>query len=187
MGTMHLEAAPPERAAQPNENKAAGVEEMMPGVYEELRRLAASYLRRERVDHTLQSTALVHEAYLRLIHDGNKLEWQNRAHFVGIFARLMRQTLTNHAVAKHRLKRGGDERLQLTLEFYESRKVDVGVLDDALRALEVLDPRQAQIVELRFFAGLTVEEIAEVLSISPATVKREWTVAKLWLRRELSA
>jgi RNA polymerase sigma factor (TIGR02999 family) len=184
---MQLEAAPSERASQPNENNAGGVEEMMPAVYEDLRRLAASYLRRERVEHTLQSTALVHEAYLRLIHDSHKVEWQNRAHFIGIFARLMRQTLTNHAIAKHRLKRGGDEKLQLTLEFYESRKVDVSALDGALRELEALDARQAQIVELRFFAGLTVEEIADVLAISPATVKREWTVAKLWLRRELSA
>ena len=158
----------------------------MPGVYDELRRLARSWLRGERAEHTLQGTALVHEAYLRLLNDKN-LEWQNRAHFIGIFARLMRQTLTNHAVAKHRLKRGGDDPLQVTLEFYESRKVDVGALDEALRELEALDARQAQIVELRFFAGLTIEEIAEVLAISPATVKREWTAAKIWLRRELSA
>ncbi|MGI9087677.1 MAG: sigma-70 family RNA polymerase sigma factor [Chthoniobacterales bacterium] len=111
---------------------------------------------------------------------------ENPAHFIGIFARIMRQTLTNYAVAKHRLKRGGDERMQLTLEFYESRKIDVQALDEALQELEALDPRHAQIVELRFFGGLTIEEIAEVLAISPATVKRDWTVAKVWLRREIS-
>ncbi len=99
----------------------------------------------------------------------------------------MRQTLTNHAIAKHRLKRGGADPLSLTLEFYESRKVDVAVIDEALEALQAIDARQAQIVELRFFAGLTIEEIAELLGISPATVKRDWLVAKLWLRRELTA
>ncbi len=157
----------------------------MPEVYDDLRRLATSYLRGERVEHTLQGTALVHEAYLRLINEGG-VDWENRAHFIGIFARLMRQTLTNHAVAKHRLKRGGADPMQLTLEFYERRQIDVTALDDALDELEALDSRQAQIVELRFFAGLTIAEIAEVLAISPATVKREWTVAKIWLRRELS-
>jgi RNA polymerase sigma factor (TIGR02999 family) len=180
MRTTHLEAGVP----LPNENKAEAIEQMMPGVYAELRALAASYLRGERAAHTLQGTALVHEAYLRLVKDGN-VEWQNRAHFIGIFARLMRQTLTNHAVAKHREKRGGDDPVQVTLAFYESRQVDVGALDEVLSDLEVLDSRQAQIVELRFFGGLTIEEIAEVLAISPATVKREWTVAKIWLRREL--
>lgn len=163
----------------------AAIEAMMPEVYEDLRRLATSYLRGERVEHTLQGTALVHEAYLRLIKEAD-LEWNNRAHFIGIFARLMRQTLINHAVARHRLKRGGEDPMRLTLEFYESRKVNVEALDEALRELETLDSRQAQIVELRFFGGLTIEEIAELLAISPATVKREWTVAKIWLRRELS-
>lgn len=172
--------------AVPNESKSGEIEQIMPSVYEELRRLAAAYLRGERAEHTLQSTALVHEAYLRL-RDQRELQWQNPAHFIGIFARVMRETLTNYAVAKNRLKRGGADRVQLTLEFYESRKVDVKALDEALRELEALDHRQAQIVELRFFAGLTIEEIAEVLAISPATVKRDWTVAKIWLRRELSA
>jgi RNA polymerase sigma factor (TIGR02999 family) len=170
----------------PNESKTDGIAQIMPEVYEELRRLAAAYLRGERAEHTLQSTALVHEAYLRL-RDQRQLQWRNPAHFIGIFARIMRETLTNYAVAKKRLKRGGEERLQLTIEFYESRKIDVKALDDALRELEALDHRQAQIVELRFFAGLTIEEIAEVLAISPATVKRDWTVAKIWLRRELSS
>jgi RNA polymerase sigma-70 factor, ECF subfamily len=170
----------------PNEQEAAAVEQMMPAVYDELRRLAAAYLRGERIEHTLQSTALVHEAYLRLRNHPH-LEWQNPAHFIGIFARIMRQTLTNYAVAKNRLKRGGPDPMQVTLEFYESRNVDVKAVDDALRELETLDKRQAQIVELRFFGGLTIEEIAELLAISPATVKRDWTVAKIWLRRELSA
>jgi RNA polymerase sigma factor (TIGR02999 family) len=170
----------------PNESKTAEIEQILPEVYEELRRLAAAYLRGERAEHTLQSTALVHEAYLRL-RDQRQVEWQNPAHFIGIFARIMRETLTNYAVAKNRLKRGGDERLRLTWEFYESRRIDVKALDEALRELAALDHRQAQIVELRFFGGLTIEEIAEVLAISPATVKRDWTVAKIWLRRELSS
>ncbi|MEP6936813.1 MAG: ECF-type sigma factor [Chthoniobacterales bacterium] len=160
--------------------------EMMPDVYDELRRLAAAYLRGERAEHTLQRTALVHEAYLRLLGQ-RKVHWQNRAHFIGIFARIMRQTLTNYAVAKGRLKRGGSDPRQATLEFYESRKIDVTALDEALEALEALDGRQAQVVELRFFAGLTIEEIAELLAISPATVKRDWIIAKAWLRRELSS
>lgn len=159
--------------------------EMIPDVYEELRRLAAAYLRGERVTHTLQPTALVHEAYLRLRSDSG-LEWQNPQQVVGIFARVMRQTLINHAVARNRLKRGGGDREALTLEFYDSRKVDLTLLNEALEALETLDARQAQIVELRFFGGLVVEEIAELLGISPATVKREWATAKVWLRRELS-
>jgi RNA polymerase sigma factor (TIGR02999 family) len=161
------------------------IDEILPSVYDELRRLAAAYLRGERIEHTLQSTALVHEAYLRLRTQPD-VEWQNPAHFIGIFARVMRQTLTNYAVARNRVKRGGPDKVQMTLEFYESRQVDVKAIDDALRELEVLDRRQAQIVELRFFGGLTIEEIAEVLAISPATVKRDWTVAKIWLHRELS-
>lgn len=158
---------------------------MMPTVYDDLRRLAAAYLRGERTAHTLQRTALVHEAYLRL-RDQQQLQWQDAGHFIGIFARVMRQTLINHAVARRRLKRGGADAMRLTLDFYESRKIDVTVLDQALEALEGLDRRQAQIVELRFFGGLTVEEVAKVLDISPATVKRDWTVAKVWLQRELT-
>ena len=167
-------------------NEAAAISEMMPEVYDDLRRLAETFLRGERTAHTLQRTALVHEAFLRLIGEKD-LVWQNRSHFIGIFARVMRQTLTNYAVARHRLKRGGSDPLRLTLEFYDSRKIDVTALDQALQALETLDERQARIVELRFFGGLTVEETAELLEVSPATVKREWTVAKIWLRRELSA
>ena len=147
-------------------NTAAAISEMMPEVYEDLRRLAETFLRAERTAHTLQRTALVHEAFLRLIGEKN-LVWQNRSHFIGIFARVMRQTLTNYAVARHRLKRGGSDPLRLTLEFYDSRKIDVTALDQALQALEALDERQARIVELRFFAGLTVEETAELLEIRP--------------------
>jgi RNA polymerase sigma factor (TIGR02999 family) len=167
-------------------NDAAAISGMMPEVYEDLRRLAETFLRGERTAHTLQRTALVHEAFLRLIGEKN-LVWQNRSHFIGIFARVMRQTLADYAVARHCLKRGGSDPLRRTLEFYDSRKIDVTALDEALQALEGLDERQARIVELRFFAGLTVEETAELLEISPATVKRDWTLAKIWLRRELSA
>ena len=122
-------------------NDAAAISEMMPEVYEDLRRLAETFLRGERTAHTLQRTALVHEAFLRLIGEKN-LVWQNRSHFIGIFARVMRQTLTNYAVARHRLKRGGSDPLRLTLEFYDSRKIDVTALDQALQALEALDERQ---------------------------------------------
>jgi RNA polymerase sigma factor (TIGR02999 family) len=196
MATVHADgatASPAEplaalhvpEASHAEHNEAAAISEMMPEVYDDLRRLAETFLRGERTAHTLQRTALVHEAFLRLIGEKN-LVWQNRSHFIGIFARVMRQTLTNYAIARHRLKRGGSDPLRLTLEFYDSRKIDVTALDQALQALEALDERQARIVELRFFAGLTVEETAELLEISPATVKRDWTLAKLWLRRELS-
>lgn len=166
----------------PEERKALA--EMMPLVYEELRLLAGGYLRHERPEHTLQRTALVHEAYLRLAAQ-SQVAWENPAHLLAIFARLMRQTLTNHAVARTRAKRGGNDPTEVILEFYERHQIDVAAVDEALRELEMLDPRQAQIVELRFFAGLTIGEIATLLSISPATVKREWVVAKLWLRRSL--
>jgi RNA polymerase sigma factor (TIGR02999 family) len=164
---------------------AQSLGEMMPEVYEELRRLAATYLKGERSEHTLQRTALVHEAYLRLA-DQNDLAWQNRAHFLGIFARIMRETLTNYAVARTRKKRGGNDPVVVAFEFYDRLKVDVTALDAALRDLEALDSRQAQVVELRFFGGLTVPEIGLAMDISPATVKREWATAKIWLRRQLS-
>ena len=165
---------------------AEALAEMMPEVYEDLRRLAASLLRGERSEHTLQRTALVHEAYLRLADQHGEVDWQNRARFLGIFARIMRQTLTNYAIARQREKRGGKDPMERALEFYDQRKIDVTVLDAALRDLERLDSRQGQIVELRFFGGLKVAEIASVMGISPATVKREWATAKIWLRRELS-
>ena len=173
-----------EGAASPKID-AQSLEEMMPEVYEELRRLAANYLRGERSEHTLRRTALVHEAYLRLVNQG-EVTWQNRAHFLGIFARIMRQTLTNYAVARTRQKRGGTDPLEVALEFYDQRNIDVTAVDAALKDLESLDPRQGQIVELRFFGGLTVAEIAAVMEISAATVKREWALAKIWLRRELA-
>ncbi|MBA3607801.1 MAG: RNA polymerase subunit sigma-70 [Chthoniobacterales bacterium] len=174
VSTSRLEPLPEQRKA---------LAEMMPLVYEELRMLAGGYLRHERPEHTLQRTALVHEAYLRLAAQ-EQVAWENPAH-LWPSSRLMRQTLTNHAVARTRAKRGGNDPAEVMMEFYERHQIDVAAVDEALRELEALDPRQAQIVELRFFAGLTIEEIATLLSISPATVKREWSVAKLWLRRSL--
>jgi RNA polymerase sigma-70 factor, ECF subfamily len=164
---------------------AQSLDQMLPETYEELRRLAANYLRGERSGHTLRRTALVHEAYLRLVNQ-REPAWQNRAHFLGIFARIMRETLINYAISRTRQKRGGSDPLEVALEFYDRRNIDVTAVDAALKELEAVAPRQGQIVELRFFAGLTVSEIASVMDISSATVKREWALAKLWLRRELS-
>lgn len=164
---------------------ARSLDEMIRADYDELLRLAEIYLRRERAGHTLQRTALVHEAFLRLANQPDA-SWQNRAHFLGIFSRTMRQTLTNYAIARGRQKRGGKDPLELAAEFYESREIDVTHVDEALRELERLDPRQAEIVELRFFGGLTVAEIGALLGISVATVHREWALAKVWLHRELS-
>ena len=162
--------------------------QMLPNVYDELRQLAGGYLRRERSDHTLQPTALVHEAYLRLLGQ-RKVDWQNRAHLLAIAAKMMRRILMNHAAARDTSKRGGNTprlSLDLALEVFDRKQVSATALHTTLRELEKLDPRQGQIVELRFFGGLTVEETAEVLEISPATVKREWTIAKMWLEREMS-
>lgn len=163
-------------------------EELLPLVYDELRRLAQGYLNNERAGHTLQATALVHEAYIRLV-DWKNVTWQNRAHFFAVAARLMRKILVDHARARKAEKRGGAwQRLALdeAVSFPSGRDLDLVDLDDALQALESLDRLQANIVELRFFGGLTIEETAHALSISPATVKREWTVAKAWLYREVS-
>ena len=169
--------------------EADGLSDLMPSVYEELRRLAADYLRGERPGHTLQPTALVHEAYLRLLRQG-QTTWQNRAHVLGFGARIMRQILIGHAIASIRLKRGGRDSIRITLDegldFYDQREMSVSALDEALQSLEEIDPRQGQIVEMRFFGGLTIEEIAKALDVSSATVKRDWTFAKVWLRRELS-
>ena len=160
---------------------------LMPLVYDELRRLARSYLQRERADHTLQATGLVHEAYLRLV-DQKTTTWQNRAHFFGVAAQLMRRILVDYARRHRTDKRGGD----LTkVEFDEalappaSRSLDVIALDDALRDLETLNPQHSRIVELRFFGGMTVEEVAEVLDVSPRSVQREWRMARAWLRRQI--
>jgi RNA polymerase sigma factor (TIGR02999 family) len=162
----------------------AALERLMPLVYQELRRLAASYLRVERPDHTLQPTALVHEAYLRLV-DQRGVNWQNRAHFFGIAAQMMRRILVDHARRRQAAKRDATA-LRLEANGGEAgRDPELLALDQALCGLESLDARQARIVELRFFGGLTVEETAEVAGVSPATVKREWRTARAWLAREI--
>ena len=156
-------------------------------VYEELRRVAHAHLRRERPGHTLQTTALVNEAYLELV-DQRRVDWQNRAHFFGVAAQLMRRILVEYARRRAALKRGGHAVcISLDPNFSPASEQDIAVvaLDDALKGLERLDPQQSQIVELRFFGGLTVEETAHVIGVSPRTVKREWRSAKAWLQREL--
>ena len=161
--------------------------QLMPVVYNELRRLARRYLRRERPDHTLQATALVHEAYLRLI-DQKDVQWQNRVHFFSIAAEAMRRILVEHARGHQAIKRGGGrEKLVLdeAIGLAQARAVDLIRLDNALTSLAAIDAQQSRIVELRYFGGLTIEETAEVLGISPATVKREWHIAKMWLQREI--
>ena len=171
------------------EGDKAALDELMPVVYDELRRLAQNYLSRERQGHTLQTTALVHEAYLRLI-DQRSVNWQNRAQFFGIAAQMMRRILINHAKDRNAKKRQGyatQVSLDDAVSFFEKRELDLMALDEALNSLAALDPQQTQIVELRFFGGLTIEEVSEVLAISPATTKREWDSAKLWLRRQLSS
>jgi RNA polymerase sigma factor (TIGR02999 family) len=160
---------------------------LMPLVYDELRRVAQHYLRRERSDHTLQSTALVHEAYLRLAGQSQP-QWQNRAHFFGIAAHLMRQILVEHARGRGAAKRGGNAlRLELdeSLATAQQTDVDVIALDVALQQLSELDAQQGRIVELRFFGGLTIEDTSEVLGVSPATVKRDWVTARAWLFRAM--
>jgi RNA polymerase sigma factor (TIGR02999 family) len=162
-------------------------ERLMPLVYEELRRLARFYLQQERSDHTLQATGLVHEAYLRLV-DQSSMNWQNRAHFFAVAAKIMRRILVDYA-RNHRAEKRGGEREKIlfdeALAPSNERAVDLIALDEALQDLETFDPRQSHIVELRFFGGLTNEEIGEVLEISPRTIKREWRLAKAWLRREI--
>src|SRR3990172_2618675 len=159
---------------------------LMPLVYDELRRLAARHLRRERPGQTLQATALVHDVYIRLLQDSH-LSWQNRAHFFGIAARSMRQILIERARSKKAAKRGGDP-IRVTLDpgliAAQAQSLDLEVLDDALTRLAKLDGELARVVELRFFGGLSIEEAAEALGLFTATVKRRWTVAKAWLVRE---
>jgi len=165
----------------------------MPQVYDELRRLAANYLRHERPGQTLQATALVHEAFLRLNAEKNH-PWKNRTHFLAIAALSMRQILVQRARARHAEKRGGQDAQRITLDesaladvpATQPAGVDVLALDAALEKLAALDEQQAKIVELRYFGGMTVEEVGEALDISPATVKRHWTLARAWLQRELS-
>ena len=171
-------------------DNAAG-EQLLPVIYADLHRQASRAMRRERGEHTLQATALVHEAYLRLV-DQRRVAWQNRAQFFGVAAQVMRRILVDHARGQHAAKRGGGMQ-QITLGGLERASVqpnqdsvDVLALHDALEKLAAMDPDQARLVELRYFGGLNIEETAETLGVSPATVKREWTVARAWLRRELS-
>lgn len=160
---------------------------LMPLVYRELRRLANHYLQRERPDHTLQSTALVNEAYVRLAGQ-NAPQWQNRAHFFGVAAQLMRQILVDYA-RSHRAEKRGGRACKLTLsdaaEHAQPMDVDIAALDDALKSLAEIDPQQCRVVELKFFAGLSNEDASEVLGISSSTVKRDWITARAWLFREL--
>jgi RNA polymerase sigma-70 factor (ECF subfamily) len=186
-----MSATPSEQATQIVNALAAGdrgaAEKLMPLVYDEFRELAADYLRHETRAHTLQPTALVHEAYLRLI-DQTRVNWQGRTHFFAVGAQAMRRILVDHARARGRNKRGGgwhrialDEHLAVS----PHRDADVLAVDEAIDKLAQLDPRQARIVELRFFGGLTVEEVAEVLGVSKRTVENEWKIVRAWLRREL--
>lgn len=165
----------------------AAMDEVIRVVYQELRRMADRYLRQENPGHTLQPTALVHEAWLRLI-DQTQVNWQNRAQFFGVAAQMMRRILVDHAKTKHREKRGGDVvRLSLedTMDLSDERAADLLALDDALQALSAIDPRKCRVVELRYFGGLSVEETAEVLQVSPQTILRDWKLAKAWLYQEI--
>jgi len=155
-------------------------------VYEDLRRLAGSYMQNERSDHTLQATALVHEAYTRLV-DWKNVSWQNRAQFFSVAAQVMRNVLIDHARANKSQKRDGHKLvLDDAISLPDHRQIDLIALDEALQNLEKLDPRQAKIVELRFFGGLTIPETAYILKVSETTIRREWTFAKAWFQRELS-
>ncbi len=161
----------------------AALDELMPLVYDELRRLAGNYLRRERPGHTLQPTALVHEAYMRMV-DQTRVQWQNRAHFFGVAAQMMRRILVDHARANAAEKRGGElQKIALDENIDVSGESDKNLvaLDDALNRLAELDPQKSRIVELRFFGGLTAEETAEAMGVSVPTVKRQWRMAKAWL------
>jgi RNA polymerase sigma factor (TIGR02999 family) len=171
--------------AKGNEGAAS---KLIPLVYDELRRLARGYMRRERDDHTLQATAVVHEAYLKLV--GQRVDWQDRAHFFGIAAQMMRRILIDHARGHLRDKRGSGEKpipLDEALTFAPEQSMQMVKLDESLERLAKIDPRQSKIVELRFFGGLTVEQTAEVLGVSPKTVKRDWSFAKSWLHGDLKA
>jgi RNA polymerase sigma factor (TIGR02999 family) len=159
---------------------------LMPLLYQELHKIARHHLGRERADHTLQPTALIHEAYVRLVGQ-NRVRWQNRAHFLGVASQLMRRILIDYARSHRADKRGGTaHKLSLDdAEIADEKAIEVVALDDALTALAVVDPQQSRIVELRFFGGLTIEETADALDVSPATIKREWVFLLAWLRREL--
>src|SRR5215510_3310594 len=166
----------------------AAFERLAPLVYEELRRVARRYMRRERAGHTLQTTAVVNEAYLRLI-DASQVQWQNRAHFFAVSAQLMRRILVDYARTHNYIKRGGEAHhvpLEEAAVFSAEKAPDLVALDDALTSLAEIDQRKSQVVELRFFGGLSVEETAEALKVSPRTVMSDWSLAKAWLLRELS-
>jgi RNA polymerase sigma factor (TIGR02999 family) len=170
-----------------NRGESGALDRLLPAVQRELHRVARGYMGRERPDHTLQATALVNEAYLKLV-DQTRVTWQNRAHFIGVAARLMRRILVDHARRRAARKRGGqDLRLTLAGEIAapDEKTVDLVALDAALEKLEALEPRQARVVELRFFGGLTREETAEALDVAAVTVKRDWIAARAFLFREL--
>ena len=170
-----------------SEGNRASADRLLSLVYDELRKIAGQYLRKEKSDHTLQPTALVHEAYIKLI-DISDISWQDRAHFFAVSANIMRHILVDHARAKLAEKRGGDAH-RISLEDADSLSsepdIDLLAVDEALNELAKFDEQQSRIVELRFFGGLTIEETAHVAGISPATVKREWAMAKAWLHRKL--
>jgi RNA polymerase sigma factor (TIGR02999 family) len=171
-----------------NQGDESALDRLIPVVYDELRRLAARCMSQEGPGHTLQSTAVVHEAYLKLI-DQQRVHWQNRAQFFAVAAQLIRRILVDHARTAHASKRGGAARklsFDENIGVMESRDLDLVALDDAMAALARFDPQQSRVIELRFFAGLTIEEIAETLGISPTTVKRDWITAKAWLFNELN-
>ena len=165
------------------------LDDLLPLVYDELHRQARRFLRRERHNHTLQPTALIHETYLKLV-EQSRVSWQNREHFFAISANVMRRILVNYANARRRKKRGGSAEIldldESMLVISENAEVDLLGLDEALTRLGRMDKQQEQIVELRYFSGLTIEETAEVLGVSPATIKRDWKMTKAWLHRELS-
>lgn len=170
-----------------SQGEQTALEKLTPLVYKELHRLARRYMGRERPNHTLQTTALVNEAYLRLV-DCSRVRWQNRAHFLAISAQLMRRVLVDMARSRHYQKREGEAQkvsLDEALEVSQERSADLVALDDALNSLVAIDPRKSQVVELRFFGGLSAEESAEVLKVSPDTVLRDWKLSKVWLLREM--
>jgi RNA polymerase sigma-70 factor (ECF subfamily) len=191
--SAHKEAQAAENAAVSgllrawSDGDRAALDRLTPIVYDEHRRLASRYMRSERTGHSLQTTALVNEAYMRLV-DYKSMQWQNRAHFFAVSAQLMRRILVDHA-RRHNLKRGGGVQhvsFEDTAEVGGDRAADLVALDEAMHALARIDPRKVQVVEMRFFGGLSVEETAEVLKVSPVTVMRDWNTAKAWLYRELT-
>ena len=190
---MSISTRPPEDITQLlqalNAGEQSALNQLMPRIYHELKQIARRQLSREHSDHTLNTTALVHEAYIRLI-DVNRIEWASRAHFFAIAARMMRRILIDYAVQRRAQKRGGDQ-VHVPLEeaalLPDGQSRELLELDDALQRLEAIDARHARVVEYRIFGGMSIEETAEALDISPATVKRDWNMARAWLNRELSA